>query len=636
MMDLHHQKSSGTSKSGFWPSWVSPALVAGKTRGFNEVRTAGNWVAWQETRPEEAGRNVITSCSPGGGIVDLSPLGVSVGTSVHEYGGGAWDMRLGADGGPELVFSDRATDGIWFDDHHISLNPVHRYADLTWAPDGQGVFAVRETHSDGSEPLAALVYITRQGQEVVLVEGADFYAAPRVSPDRKWLAWFTWQHPHMPWTQTSLHIAQLTGKEDGTIALGAPQDLTGSVPCSIMEPHWSPDGALFATEDSSGFWQPVRFHHVSGIWERVTLPTCGMEIGFPHWVFGQRSMVPFSKDHMLALAVKNGFNTLQIFQENTWKTVSCGAPVNVPEPLEDGRFAWIDAPADGPQRIVIGRLGEAPSLVRESVVLPEDVTEADIATPYPVTYETTQGATAHALYYAPASQHNRIQEGELPPLIVMAHGGPTGRANTGFAFKVQFWTSRGFAVLDVNYRGSTGYGRAYRDALNGQWGVLDIDDVLAATRATVEHGGADPQRCVIRGSSAGGLTVLGALAQSDAFVAGTVLYGVTDLRGLVEETHKFEARYLDGLVGPYPECADLYMQRSPVTFSQDITQPVLFLHGDADKVVALSQAEDMVARLEQAELHIYAGEKHGFRQKETVMDAFSRELAFYQAVFAAQ
>ncbi|WP_249110139.1 S9 family peptidase [Neokomagataea anthophila] len=636
MMDLHHQKSSGTSKAGFWPSWVSPALVAGKTRGFNEVRTTGHWVAWLETRPEEAGRSVVTAYSPGGGIVDLSPSGVSVGSSVHEYGGGAWDMRIGADGGPELVLSDRKTGALWFDETQCSLNPQHRYADLTWSPDGHGVFAVREVPQAGSEPIASIVYVSKQGVETVLVEGADFYAAPRPSPDGKWLAWFAWQHPHMPWTQTALYIAELLYDEESQPQLRNSIDISGPTPCSIIEPRWSADGALFATEDSSGLWTPVCFQQDTGHWKRRVLPSCGMEIGLPHWVFGQRSVAPLSADHLIALAVCNGFNHVQIFQHGTWDNVTLGAPVNVPEPLADGRLAWIDAPSDRPQRIIIGALNGDHTVIRQSVELPDTVVKADIAVPRPITYETTGGATAHALYYAPSSHQQVVADGELPPLIVMAHGGPTGRANTGFAFKVQFWTSRGFAVLDVNYRGSTGYGRQYRDALNGQWGVIDIDDVLAATQAAVDHGQADPGRCVIRGSSAGGLTVLGALARSNLFVAGTVLYGVTDLRGLVEETHKFEARYLDGLIGPYPDAEDVYLQRSPLTFAQDIKDPVLFLHGDEDKVVALSQAEDMVACLEKAELHIYPGEKHGFRQKETVMDAFSRELAFYQAVFAAQ
>ncbi|GBR44526.1 peptidase S9 [Neokomagataea tanensis NBRC 106556] len=635
-MDLHHQKSSGTSKAGFWPSWVSPALVAGKTRGFNELRTAGHWVAWLETRPEEAGRSVVTAYSPGGGIVDLSARDVSVGSSVHEYGGGAWDMRLGADGGPELVLSDRKTGAVWFDEKQACFNPLHRYADLTWAPNGQGVFAVREVLQDNAEPVAALVYVSQLGVETLLVEGADFYAAPRPSPDGKWLAWFTWQHPNMPWTQTALYIAEMLYDADGQPYCGEIQNISGSTPCSIIEPRWSSDGALYATEDSSGLWTPVRFQWVSEQWVRVALPSCGMEIGLPHWVFGQRSIAPLSANRVMALAVRNGFNHVQVFQNGAWSSAAFGVPVHVPEILADGRFAWIDAPPNKPQRIMIGDDNGHHTIIRQSVELPDTVTDADIAVPLSMTYETTGGACAHALYYAPSSHKNTLSEGELPPLVVMAHGGPTGRANTGFAFKTQFWTSRGFSVLDVNYRGSTGYGRSYRDALNGQWGVLDIDDVLAAVQAVVDHGQADPERCVIRGSSAGGLTVLGALARSKRFVAGTVLYGVTDLRGLVEETHKFEARYLDGLIGPYPDAEDVYLQRSPLTFAQDITAPVLFLHGDADKVVALSQAEDMVACLEKAELHIYAGEKHGFRQQETVMDAFSRELAFYQAVFAAQ
>ncbi|QDH24667.1 S9 family peptidase [Neokomagataea tanensis] len=634
-MDLHQQKSEGAVKAGFWPSWVSPSLVAGKTLSFNELRTAGNWVLWLETRPEDSGRSVITAFTPGGGYADLSPVQVSVGTSVHEYGGGAWDVRLGADNSPELVFSDRKTGGLWFGEQCVLQSNVHRYADITWATDGSGAFAVREQHQDAGEPVSVLVFVTRSGQETVLLEGADFYAAPRPSADGGWLAWFSWQHPHMPWTQTQLHVASLHHSKEGGLSLGRITDLTGPETCSIIEPRWSKDGALFATEDSSGFWAPVSFIHEAGEWNRQTHPFSGAEIGLPHWVFGQRSLLPVDANNLLALGVSDGFNIVQELKEGVWKSYTDISPSNVPEPLSDGRFAWIDTPSDVPPRIMVGGLSGLRHVIRNSVELPKGVTEQDVSIPQPMTFKTTGGAIAHALYYAPASHHYALEADELPPLVVMAHGGPTGRANPGFAFKVQFWTSRGFAVLDVNYRGSTGYGRDYRKALDGKWGVVDIDDVLAAGKAVIDQGRVDPKRCTIRGSSAGGLTVLGALARSKVFIAGTVLYGVTDLRGLVEETHKFEARYLDGLIGPYPQAEDVYLQRSPLTFAEDIAQPVLFLHGDEDKVVALSQAEDMVACLKQAELHVYAGEKHGFRQKETVMDAFVRELAFYQAVFAS-
>ncbi|MFT9265371.1 S9 family peptidase [Gluconobacter potus] len=621
--------------SGNWPSWVTPELVAGRTLSFSELRTAGNWIVWLESRPDEQGRSVITARDPEGRICDLIPAGYSVGTRVHEYGGGAWDVRL-KNGAPQVVFSDRKLGGLWFSDGTTATQwaqagetPEHRYADLTFDPVTDAVFCVRESHGEGV-PVASLVHIQPDGRETVLAEGADFYAAPRPSPDGRFLAWFSWNDPAMPWTVTTLSVAPFD-RTTGT--LGPVTDLTGPEQCSIIEPCWSPDGTLYATSDAAGRWTPIRFSHDETGWHSHSLNGANAEIGLPHWVFGQRTMAPLSGNRLLALGIRHGLNHVLLEDNGTWTDVSLGTPVNVPQPLEDGRFAWIDAPTDAPAAIAVGRPGEPYDRFRTSVTLPPGVTKADIATPTPLTFPTSNGAEAHALFYAPASSTSALQPGEKPPLVVMAHGGPTGRANPSFAFKVQWWTSRGFAVLDVNYRGSTGFGRAYREALDGQWGVADIEDCLAGVQAVLARGLADPARCVIRGSSAGGLTVLGALAQSDLFAAGTSLYGVTDLRALAEETHKFEARYLDGLIGPYPQDEAVYLKRSPITQAEGISVPVLFLHGGADRVVPLSQAESMRTKLEHSALHVYPEEAHGFCARETIEDALQRELTFYQKIF---
>ncbi|MFT8345808.1 S9 family peptidase [Gluconobacter oxydans] len=623
------------SASGNWPSWVTPELVAGRTLSFSELRTAGNWIVWLESRPDEQGRSVITARDPEGRIRDLIPPGYSVGTRVHEYGGGAWDVRL-KDGVPQVVFSDRKLGGLWCSEGTTATqwaqageNPEHRYADLTFDPSSDAVFCVRETHGEGT-PVASLVHIQPDGRETVLAEGADFYAAPRPSPDGRFLAWFSWNDPAMPWTVTNLSVAPFD-RTTGT--LGPVTDLTGPEQCSIIEPCWSPDGTLYATSDASGRWTPIRFSHDDTGWHPHSLNGANAEIGLPHWVFGQRTMAPLPGNRLLALGIRHGLNHVLLEDNGPWTDVSLGTPVNVPQPLEDGRFAWIDAPSDAPAAIAVGRPGEPYDRFRTSVTLPPGVTNADIATPTPLTFPTANGAEAHALFYAPASSTSALQDGEKPPLVVMAHGGPTGRANPSFAFKVQWWTSRGFAVLDVNYRGSTGFGRAYREALDGQWGVADIEDCLAGVQAVLDRGLVDPARCVIRGSSAGGLTVLGALAQSDLFAAGTSLYGVTDLRALAEETHKFEARYLDALIGPYPQDEAVYLKRSPITQASGISVPVLFLHGGADRVVPLSQAESMRTKLEHSALHVYPEEAHGFRARDTIEDALQRELAFYQQVF---
>ncbi|UMM09511.1 S9 family peptidase [Gluconobacter frateurii] len=630
MTELCHSPVAGN-----WPSWVGPDLVAGRTLSFAELKTAGDWIFWVEIRPEEQGRAVIVGRRPDGTLMDLTPADRTVGTRVHEYGGGAWDVRMNGED-PEVIFSDRKTGDLWVSNGESSSRvldgqrvPEQRYADLTWDPAGDGVFCVRETHAGGM-PVAALVYADPRGKETVLAEGADFYAAPRPSPDGAFLAWFSWQNPEMPWTATTLSVAPL---DRDTLQLGPATDLTGDEKCSIIEPRWAQDGTLYATSDAHGSWAPVRFIRDEAGWTASFLPPVNAEIGLPHWVFGQRTLLPLSNGELLALGIRQGLNCVLHFANGQWQDVPMGAPVNVPERLTNGNFAWIDTPEDAPSALAIGDMHGRYERFRSSVTFPESVQEDDLSKPEPLSFRTADGAEAHALFYRPASGSSCLAKGEKPPLVVMAHGGPTGRANPAFAFKVQWWTSRGFAVLDVNYRGSTGFGRQYREALDLQWGVVDVEDCLAGVRALIERNLVDPSRCVIRGSSAGGLTVLAALAHSNLFAAGTSLYGVTDLRALAEETHKFEARYLDGLIGPYPEDEAVYLERSPITHAEKINVPVLFLHGGADKVVPLSQAEAMSTKLEHSELHVYPEEGHGFRDREVVEDALVRELGFYQRVF---
>ena len=623
-----------TLSAGNWPSWVAPSLVAGKTTSLSELRTAGNWIFWLENRPEEKGRGVVVGRSPDGIIHDLTPVETDVGSRVHEYGGGAWDVRLNGET-PSIAFSDRRKGGLWYvEDGQLDCwcpagnMPENRYADITFDPVGASVFCVQESHSIGKAE-AAIIHVNSAGQKATLVHGADFYAAPRPSPDGHFLAWFSWDDPEMPWTATRLDVAVL---QRATMELGVPHQLGGQTPCSIIEPRWADSATLYATSDISGCWAPIRFQWIGGEWTATMLPDARAEIGLPHWVFSQRTMTPLPDGCLLALGIRHGLNHVLRFDGHIWEELLLGAPVNVPERLVDGRLAWIDAPSEAPPAIAVGLPETGFERFRESVILPPGITGEDIAAPQPLTFPTTNGVEAHALFYPPSSSSSSLRPDEKPPLVVMAHGGPTGRANPGFAFKVQWWTSRGFAVLDVNYRGSTGFGRAYREALDGEWGVADVEDCLAGVRAVVERDLVDPSRCVIRGSSAGGLTVLAALAQSDLFAAGTSLYGVTDLRALAAETHKFEARYLDRLIGPYPQDEAVYLERSPVTQAQSISVPVLFLHGGADNVVPLAQAQAMCTKLEHSELHVYPEEGHGFRTSSSIEDSLTRELAFYRKV----
>ncbi|WP_042060862.1 S9 family peptidase [Acidomonas methanolica] len=635
-------RRSGPS-AGFWSSWVTPELMAGRALGLAEPRVAGDRLYWLESRPREKGRVVLVSLDKDGTILDETPPPFDLGTHVHEYGGAPY--AVAPDG--RIVTSDRKAGvvrlrhaaGTW---REIAgdCESGARYADFAFDTAGAGLLAVREAEAEGlTEPRASIVWLGPDGRQVELLAGADFYAAPRVSPDGSWLAWIEWAHPDMPWDATRLCLAPIE-RSGGEVTLGPARVLAGADGvCSVIEPVWTPEGNLLANSDARDGWAPVRFAPARN-WAMEWLPDPGGETGFPHWVFGQRTLTPLPGGALLALVVRDGIARVRLLRDGIWEDTALSAPFWSPEPFGDG-FAWLDAPPDAPAAIVTGRPGEttcSPHLThRPAFALPDSVAAVDISSPAPLRFPTSDGAEAHALFYPPANARHSLAPGEKPPLLVMAHGGPTGRAGTAFAFKVQWWTSRGFAVLDVNYRGSTGFGRAYRTALEGRWGLLDVMDCIDAVRHVLARNLADPARCFMRGSSAGGLTVLEALATCDLFTAGTSLYGVTDLRALAQETHKFEARYLDRLIGPWPEAEALYVERSPLFHPERIHVPVLFLHGGQDRVVPLAQAERMAASLRangtRAELHVYPDEGHGFRQRETIMDSFARELTFYRGLF---
>ncbi|WP_147093823.1 alpha/beta hydrolase family protein [Swaminathania salitolerans] len=630
-------RSQGPERPGFWPSWVGADLVAGRSVSLSELQAQGDRLTWLEGRPLEKGRTALVCQEKEDAPFDLLPPAYDIGTRVHEYGGGAY--RISPSG--RVVFSERRSNAVLLREPDGRIVPLAvregcRYADFSFSADESGVFAVCEDHSMPGEPRAAIVWLDER-TERALVQGDDFYAAPRLSPDGGHLCWIAWSHPDMPWDATRLGAAALVWK-DGEPELEK-RRLLGNADraVSYVDPVWEDNETLLVSSDETGIWRPCRFRPAESPIPRF-LPDPGGESGFPHWVFGQTSLRPLPGGRILAQIVSEGLSRTRLFEAGAWRDLSLGAPAQVPVFLpEREEYAWIDTPPDRPPAIV---RGHPETVLRSAFAFPPGIDAQDCARPEALTFPVSDGGQAHALFYPPCSRTHALAPGEKPPLVVMAHGGPTGRASTAFSFKVQWWTSRGFAVLDVNYRGSTGFGRAYRTALEGQWGVRDVEDCIAGVRHVVASGRVDPARCVIRGSSAGGLTVLMALARSDVFAAGCSLYGVTDLRALAEDTHKFESRYLDRLIGPYPEQETLYLDRSPLTHVDAITAPVLFLHGDEDKVVPLDQARSMHKRLQdlgrRTELHVYPGESHGFRQRETLQDSFARELDFYRRIFMAE
>ncbi len=627
---------------GSWPSPVTATLVAGKSLTLSEVRATGQSVFWLERRPAEGGRTALMRWAEPDGVAEVLPVEADVGTRVHEYGGGAYAVAPHG-----VVYADRRTAQVWqmaegdASTHLLAGAEGVRFADFRFDPASTTVLAVREDHRVTGEARGALVALgAHAGPDgLVLQSGADFYMSPTCSPDGGLLAWIEWDHPNMPWDSTRLCMGRIVrGVAGGICALESVQVLAGALGGeSLVEPRWTADGRLLVISDRSELWR---------VWEAERQPAPHLvaysmpegETGQPAWVFGQGSYQPLADGGCVALSVREGESRCFVRTACGQVQPFAGRPDQCPVALADGRFAWIEAPANALPAVVVGTAERGVGQVlRRSAVL--DLQAADISCPESVRFgvDGAQGQPGHAFFYPPANSHACVPEDEKPPMIVLVHGGPTARAQDGFSFKVQWWTSRGFAVLDVNYGGSTGFGRAWRNRLRGQWGVVDVADCVAACRHMVATGRVDPKRIAIRGSSAGGMTVLLALAASNLFAAGVSLYGVTDLRALARETHKFEARYLDGLVGPWPAAEDVYVARSPLSVAQRICAPVLLLQGTEDKVVPPSQAHAMAAALRAAgvacSLHEFPGEGHGFRKEATIRQAWEMELAFYGRVF---
>ena len=564
------------------------------------LQVSGDALYWIEGRPAEAGRQVVVRWRPGEEPVDVVPAPFSARTTVHEYGGGAFCVA-----GDTVYFSNFDDQRLYRVDSGGEPQPITpdgaRYADGD--VHGDRLVCVRERHLDQGV-VNDIVELPTDGsaEPTVVAAGHDFYAAPRFAPDGR-LAWLAWDHPRMPWDGTLL--------EPGPVA-GGPEE-------SVSQPRWSPDGALHWISDRTGWWNVYR--------EGEPLAPMEAEFAEPDWVFGQSTydFLPGSRviarwDGRLGVL---GDEPLDLPYTSFSAVRSYGDKVAV----------IAASPTQAPAVVVIDPETAEVTVVRTSRPTPVD--PGYLSTPRRIEFPTAGGATAHALFYPPANNDHDGPAGERPPLMVTSHGGPTSAASTGLELRTQFWTSRGFAVVDVDYRGSSGYGRAYRRQLDGQWGVADVDDCVAAARHLADAGEVDGRRMVIRGSSASGLTTLLALTKG-VFAAGASLYGVVDLAALATDTHKFEARYLDGLVGPWPDAADVYRERSPLSHADELAAPLIIFQGLDDKVVPPSQAEVLVDALRRAGLPFayltFEGEAHGFRQAATIRRVVEAELSFYGQV----
>lgn len=615
---------------GSWPSPLSPGALTAETRSLDEVRVDAADTYWLESRPWEDGRVVLVRrVGASGAVEDVVGEGVNVRSRVHEYGGGAYAVRSGTvvvTTMPDLVVHVVESDGSL---RAITSRGGFRYGGLVL---GDGfVLAVREDHSGDGEPVNTLVRLSLDGDNadggVVLWEGSDFVGRPALSVEGTEVAVVTWDHPNMPWDTTTLRRAALGG--DGMLDWSV---VEGRTDVSVGQPRFHEDGSLWFVSDDSGWWNLKR-DNGSGI---EAVHSHEGDFMHPPWVLGMSDYAFLADGRVLVHWWSDGVGRLGVLDPSSGEISDVA--------LEGVQFDQLQAVGD--ELVVrVGTLSELPSVVRGPVEGPfttirrsrdEGLDPAYASTAQPWTWTNSGGDEVHGVFLPPTHPEATGPEGERPPLLIFVHGGPTSRTEAGLQLARAFWTTRGFAVLDVNYSGSTGHGRAYRDRLLGEWGVIDIDDVATGARSLAEAGHVDGGRLAIRGGSAGGYTVLRALTTSDAFAAGTSYFGVADLEGLATDTHKFESRYLDRMVGPYPEAKDLYVERSPVHHADQVQGAVLLLQGGIDEVVPQAQAEAMAAGMraagEEVELVIYPDEGHGFRAAAAIEDSLSRELAFYGKV----
>lgn len=651
---------------GAWPSPLGLDALTARTVSLGEPRLDSTATWWIERRPQDDGRVTLVRCPDGGIPTDVHltlPGGepVDVRTRVYEYGGAAYDVAEGtlvACHGPSsrlfrAVVPAEASFPPEAAPVHVAATPVTPPGDARFGAPcldlRRGVvYAVREDHGnpdDAGKPVVDLVAVPLDGSAAVdpsavrtVVAGWDFVASPTLSPDGRRLACVAWDHPAMPWTSSELLVVDLD-----TCAVAR---IAGGDGVAVQSPVWGPDGDLVFLDDSTGYTNPYRAE-LDGEELRVrALHPSAVDLGLPQWGLGCRVAALLDEDHLVCVVTEDGRRRLMALRRLSGEA-------------EEWQSGWapiggLDA-RDGRAVLVAARESEGPAIVRldlasaTSHVLrrggPRLLEPADVSRPEPLSWpvvapDAAPGAEpeiAHGFFYAPVNSAVTAPAGELPPVLVMVHGGPTAATSPTYATTIQFWTTRGIAVLDVNYGGSTGYGRAYQDRLEGRWGVVDVADCAAGVRHLIDTGRVDAARCGIRGGSAGGFTTLSALTSTDVFTAGSSFYGVADLEALARDTHKFESRYLDSLVAPYPQERDVYKERSPIEHLDRICAPVVIVQGSDDAVVPMNQATMLADALRAkglpVALVVYDGEGHGFRRAENIRSAAAAELSFLGQVW---
>lgn len=616
---------------GTWSSPLSATDLARSAISLSSIQVADGIATWLESRPAEGGRHVIVTAAPGGGVQELTPTGFNVRTRVHEYGGLSYVRTRGG-----IYFSNFSDQRLYRQAPGaapVALTPEgYRYADFDSDAAGALLYCVREDHTAAGEPQNTIVRVSTSGGDAgtILFGDSDFVAYPRISPDGRRIAWIAWNHPDMPWDATTLYVAELS---DG--GLSQVRAIAGGPRESVVEPRWDTDGTLYFISDRSGWWNLYRFR------DGHSAPVLAIEaeLAGALWTLGQstytltgdgRAVVRYTSrafDRLGVVSLDSGkltqlelpyiaFSSLELLSRNTVIAVAAS-------PTEEG--AVVEIPLEGGSHRVVRAPGEL-KLAASCISVADDIE-----------FPTTGGATAHAFFYSPVNPGCRGPEGEKPPLIVKVHGGPTSHSKADLSLATQYWTSRGFALADVNYGGSTGFGRAYRERLDGNWGVVDVADAVAMVRYLISAGRIDARRAAIRGGSAGGFTVLACLAFHDVFTAGANYFGVSDLEALAHDTHKFESRYLDRLVAPLPAGRAVYEARAPILHLEGFRAPLITFQGAEDKVVPPSQSREIVAALKKKGVPVayleFEGEQHGFRKAESLIRSLESELAFYGQVF---
>tara|TARA_Y100001970_G_C14233915_1_gene860616 strand:- start:1450 stop:3405 length:1956 start_codon:yes stop_codon:yes gene_type:complete len=620
-----------------WKSEISAELITKQGLRLSEIKIDGEKIYWLEGRPEESGRYVIVSKSLNkSDQIDVLPQGYNSRNSVHEYGGASFTVKNN-----KIFFTNWDDQRIYCikDQKIFPITPSPdiekslRYSDLILTEDTKWIICVRENHNNDGEPVNEIVSVKTDGSfdVKILISGKDFYSSPRINKSNDKLAWTQWDHPNMPWDETELCSAKIDSK---TCSLGGINFIAGGTDKSILQPEWADNGELIYVSDESGWWNL----HKSDNGKNNNILDESKEHAGPSWQFGFKTYDFYKKDNIIlkGLSDDKKYGLIRILGLNgiIKKEIKLDyTQISYLNVLGDNLFFIGSSPSKNDEIIKYGIEDKSIHIIKKSSDL--EISSSELSIAEEIQFPTTNNSKSFAFYYPP--KNNNYSDKDLkPPLLVISHGGPTSATSNSLNLSIQFWTNRGFAVVDVNYRGSTGYGRKYRDELKGNWGVYDAEDCIAAVKYLSGKKLIDPKKVVIKGGSAGGYTTINALTFYDDFAAGATYYGIADLSIFINDTHKFESRYLESLIGKYPQDKQKYYDRSAINFTEKLSAPMIILQGSEDKIVPVSQAEIMAEALKKKQiphaLIIFEGEQHGFRKAQNIKSSLESELYFYSKV----